>query len=50
MAKTEGLATVKILFHHNETEGEKRRLAVLQRYTIFNNTSGGHFAEKMAPK
>lgn len=50
MVKTEGLATLKILFHCNVTEGEKQVLATLQKCTIFNNTSGRNFAEQMAPK
>lgn len=50
MVKTEGPATLKILFHLNVTEGKKEVLAALQKYTIFNNTSGRNFAEKMAPK
>lgn len=50
MVKTKDLTTLKILFHCNVTEGEKQVLATLQRYTIFNNTSGRNFADKMAPK
>lgn len=33
MAKTEGLATLKLFFHHNVTEGQKQALDKLSSTT-----------------